>query len=102
MLPNIVIFLTVVCLQFLSCSHSLPQWNVTLLESEPPVAWNISLTEMVERKMIAVETFGCITNCQQPHHSTNKFFKLDSMDQVRDPEFLNGTTFWINEHMSVG
>lgn len=99
------ISLLVFCTLFYIPQYQSLSFNVSQLQSYPTVPDNASVEYLVAQDIIEVMEWGCLRNCHQPHDSKNKWFPLDNPNHTEaaiDPSFIHGTTFWVNEHMSVG
>lgn len=80
------------------------KWDKSLLYGEPIIAADVTIEEMVQRNIIEDLQWGAFFQCDKPGHSKNKWnnFEINRTEVIRHPAFLQGTTFWINEHISVG
>ncbi len=79
-------------------------FDETKLQALPIVPTNASMEYLVKTNVLDTMEWGCLFNTQQPHHSVNKWHDLEinHTEALKDDAFLTGTTFWVNEHMSVG
>lgn len=75
-----------------------------MLQSSPLVPDNTTVEELVGRKKLEQLDWGCLFNSDKPGHSKNKWNGIDTnrSEALKDPSFFRGSTFWINEYMSVG
>lgn len=75
-----------------------------MLQSFPIVHENASVEHLVGLKKLEQLDWGCLFNTDKPGHSKNKWHEIDTnrSEALKNPDFLRGTTFWINEYMSVG
>ena len=96
------ILLLVVFVLFVSVQAN--RWYTNMLQSEPEVPENATVELLVERKKLEALEWGCLFNTDKPGHSKNKWHAIDTnkSEALKDPNFFRGTTFWINEYMSVG
>lgn len=95
-----VLFLTVLlCLQ-----SAAERWNPSMLQASPTAPDNATVEFLVANKKVEQLDWGCLFNTDKPGHSKNKWHEIDTnrSEALKDPAFLRGTTFWINEYMSVG
>lgn len=88
--------------------YNLSVFDASRLSSMPLVQDNATIDYLVSQNIIERMEWGCLRNCHQPHDSKNKWFPLEKESEEwkenaeKDEKFLRGTTFWVNEHMSVG
>ena len=68
-----------------------------------PLPENSSFEDLITKNLLSSYQLGCFSNTDRPDHSINRWLPWDgSWDMASDSNFFNGTTFWINEYMSVG
>jgi hypothetical protein len=61
------------------------------------------LAELSERGVFGYHSMCMLSNTQYPFHKVNKLFVGYDADEITTlPNFLNGTTYWLNEYMHVG
>lgn len=73
------------------------------LQCIPPVPENASIGHLKSVYAIQEEKWGCLHNTHRPGDGKNNWTPILNMSEaLQDPQFLNGTTYWINEHMAVG
>ena len=87
------------------------RWNASMLDIDPPLIEPVHIDNITARNSLEVLNWGCLFNTHMPHHSVNKFHALEVINNsveitrataMKDPCFIPGTTFWVNEHMAVG
>ena len=80
-----------------------PIYNMADLQCIPPVPENASIGHLKSVYAIQEEKWGCLHNTHRPGDGKNNWTPILNMSEaLQDPQFLNGTTYWINEHMAVG
>jgi hypothetical protein len=96
------IFFIVLCVFRISNSEF--NWNLTLLEGFPRVPENASIKYLVEKSVLEDLHWGWLFNTYSTNFHINKWHAIETTQEEasNDPSFLNGTTFWVNEHMAVG
>ena len=68
-----------------------------------PLSDNSTFDELVAHNLLLSFQLGCLSNTNRPDNTINRWLPWDkSWDMTSDTNFMNGTTFWINEYMSVG
>ena len=68
-----------------------------------PLSDNATFDELQTNNLLLSFQLGCLSNTDRPDHSTNRWLPWDkSWEMTTEPNYMNGTTFWINEYMSVG
>jgi hypothetical protein len=77
------------------------RWDTSMLQSSPRVPDNITVEYLVEQKKIEQLDWGCLFNYDKPGHSKNKWHAIDTnqSENLKNPDFFRGTTFWINEYL---
>eukprot|EP01038_Epipyxis_sp_PR26KG_P010940 gene10940-14689_t len=56
-----------------------------------------------QRKALGDHKFCCLTGTNKPAHSVNKLFdNLNETELRSQSNFLNGTTYWVNDYLHVG
>mmetsp|Transcript_12829 Transcript_12829/g.19273 ORF Transcript_12829/g.19273 Transcript_12829/m.19273 type:complete len:436 (+) Transcript_12829:1-1308(+) len=80
------------------------QFSLSLLSAHNSPPLNATIEYLVQNNFVESFDWGCLYGCHHPHHSTNKWHDLEvnKSEALKDPAFLRGTTFWVNEHMNVG
>lgn len=97
--------ITVLVIALLVCVNvSGRRWDTSMLQSYPIVQNNASVEHLVGLKKLEQLDWGCLFNTDKPGHSKNKWHEIDTnrSEALKNPDFLRGNTFWINEYMSVG
>jgi hypothetical protein len=100
---NLMISVALVAiLLWLQCTAE--RWNTSMLQASPPLPENTTVEYLAASKKLEQLDWGCLFNTDKPGHSKNKWHAIDTnkSEALKDPTFLRGTTFWINEYMSVG
>jgi len=99
----VCIFFITLFIQALSTVIIPPYYNFSSLYRDPPVPENANVTYLVQREFIRHHQLGCLTDTQNSKHSVNKARHIsDIAEAISAPNFLNGTTYWLNEYMHVG
>ena len=83
--------------------HATSDYNFTMLYVSPPVPEFGNIDYLVSRNFARSDRWICLTDTNKPKHSVNRVVKIGNLTATRsDPEFLTGTTYWLNEYMHVG
>jgi hypothetical protein len=79
-------------------------FNASLLGNRVPFIEPVSLFGILRRDITDVLEWGCLSNTAAAKHSVNKWNDVgfNRTAAQEDPQFLHGTTMWINEHQAVG
>lgn len=74
-----------------------------MLYVSPPVPEFGNIDYLVSRNFARSDRWICLTDTNKPKHSVNRVVKIGNRSAIRfDPDFLTGTTYWLNEYMHVG
>ena len=74
-----------------------------MLYVPPPVPEFGDLDHLVSRNFARSDRWVCLTDTNKPKHSVNRVIKIKNRTATSvDPDFLAGTTYWLNEYMHVG
>ena len=74
-----------------------------MLYVPPPVPEFGDIDYLVNRSFARSDRWVCLTDTNKPKHSVNRVVKMPNRTaSTYDPDFLTGTTYWLNEYMHVG
>ena len=74
-----------------------------MLHVPPPVPEFGNIDYLVRRNFARSDRWVCLTDTNKPKHSVNSAVKIVNRTAASlDPEFLTGSTYWLNEYMHVG